>query len=76
MHECCGNEERESTFGQIFSKIISGDYLVAASTAYETKTIIYQTLIILAFFILIAYSFLKESPVVRKTETDIMKKED
>lgn len=52
MHECCGNEEKERTFGQIFTEAIN------------TNAIIYQTLIIFAFFALIAYSFFKSSPIV------------
>jgi len=52
MQDCCGNEEKTQTFGQIFAE------------AVNTNSIIYQTLIIFAFVALIAYSFLKSSPVV------------
>lgn len=60
MHECCGNEDRERTFGQIFNTFLSGSSSDPASSYDETKTIIYQSLFVLAFFILIAYSFLRE----------------
>lgn len=71
MHDCCGNEDRERTFGQIFNTFLKGSDEPASS--YETKTIIYQTLIVLAFFILIAYSFLREGRV-EKSEGEVDRK--
>lgn len=52
MHECCGNEEKDRSFAQIFN------------SAIPTNAIIYQTLIVFAFVALILYSFFKSSPIV------------
>uniref|UniRef100_A0A336LVL2 CSON003506 protein n=1 Tax=Culicoides sonorensis TaxID=179676 RepID=A0A336LVL2_CULSO len=73
MQDCCGNEEKEQTFREIFNSIFLSDNHQIASA---TKTIIFQTAIVFAFFILIAYSFLKGSPIVQKDEDLDAKKSD
>lgn len=71
MQNCCGNDEKERTVGMILNEIFN-----ATSSTFEVKTIIYQTLIVLAFFALIFYSFFKGNPIARVIDVETLKKEE